>query len=137
MTFLNVSLGILDATWLAGQTALNVTLPKGVHFQSNDLASQLYRKVLSIKVPAASIKILLAPPNGRDSWWEAASVSFDVNLDMYSSPLGWKDTARAQTEFILREDCLTGRMSDLFTSLNAGNIGTVPMLPRTYEIRCT
>lgn len=85
--------------------------------EMNDLASKRYRKVTTLRVPQANIKVLITTSTGLQSWLEAANFSGDANLDVYSAPTGWQESARKQEEYIRVQDILTGRAKFLFDKL--------------------
>jgi hypothetical protein len=114
VTFLKFSLNALDATWLAGHAALEVTLSRGLVLEMNDLAGKYHRKVTSLRVPQICLKVLITTPSGRHTWLEAAQFASDANLDIYSAPAGWRESGRLQADFVRTQDVLTGRAKFLF-----------------------
>lgn len=109
VTFMKLLVGAVDVTWLAGYAAVEVSLSRGLTLDMNDLAGKYHRKVTSIRVPHISLKILVTSPSGRHNWLEAAHFTSDANLDIYSAPAGWQESARRQAEFIATQDVPTGR----------------------------
>lgn len=75
----------------------------------NDLAAKFYRKITSLRIPSASLKIFIANSSSRQSWLEAAQLTTDINLDIYSAPAGWQQSAQYQAAFICQQDALTNR----------------------------
>lgn len=122
MTFLKFSLESFDAIWLAGQSAIQISISDGLKLNSNDLAGKLHRKVTSLRLPRASIKVLLAPTPDRNIWLEAAELVADGYLDIYSSPRGWQETAREQASFVAAQDFLTGRANRMLGELQGDAI---------------
>jgi hypothetical protein len=114
ITFLKVRLVGLNITLRLGQSAIAVSLPSGLHFQSNDLARDLYRKVLGAKIPEIAVQLLISSPDDSTAWYEAASLRMDGNVDVYTSPLNWRETAQAQREFVNEQDKLTDRAKMMF-----------------------
>jgi len=117
VTFLKISLNALDAIWLAGHAALEVSLPCGLSLEMNDLAGTYYRRVTSLRVPQVCLKVLITTPSGRHTWLEAAQFASDASLDIYSAPAGWRESGRVQADHILSQDVLTGRAKFLFDTL--------------------
>jgi hypothetical protein len=109
VTFLKLSSRAINVTWLAGHAALEVSLSRGLKLDINDLAGKFYRKMTSLRIPHLCVKALITTVSGRKSWLEAAQFSSDANLDIYSAPVGWQESGRAQTDFIRTRDILTVR----------------------------
>jgi BLTP1 N-terminal region len=114
VTFLKFNLKSLDVAWLVYQTSLQVCLPQGIKLDYNDLAGESYKKVTEVRVSQAFIRALLRCGIRRESWLEAGSISFDVGMDVYSSPAGWCEAAKAQTNHIAVQDDLTRRARFLY-----------------------
>jgi hypothetical protein len=114
VTFLKISLHALDAIWLAGHAALEVSLSRGLALEMNDLAGRFHRKVTNLRIPQIYFKILITASSGRHSWLEAARFASDANLDIYSAPNGWRESGREQAEYIRAQDAVTGRAKFLF-----------------------
>lgn len=79
---------------------------------SNDLAGNNHRKVTSLSVPKVIVRFLHALGD-NNNWVEAGEVVFDVALDNYSSPSGWKEGALSQAKFLAKQDEPTGRLRKL------------------------
>ncbi|OBZ68136.1 hypothetical protein A0H81_11866 [Grifola frondosa] len=116
VTFLKVSLDSLNVVWVAGNAAAELSLPDGLRIDSNDLAGNSYRKVFCFRLPLANVKALLAPNKHTPIWYEAADLKLDANLDIYSAPAGWRESAVAQTKFVIAQDALTERAKVLYDS---------------------
>ena len=109
VTFLKISLASLAVTWKAGHTAAVISLPSGLVLDNNDLGGEFYRKLTSIAVPMASVKILLTSLSEKHHWLEAADIACDANLDMYSSPVNWHQKEKDQAQFVEAQDRQTQR----------------------------
>ncbi|KAF4598557.1 hypothetical protein EYR38_006961 [Pleurotus pulmonarius] len=109
ITILKFTLSSLDLTWLASPAALVVSLPKGLQVDSNDKPGLFHKRVMSIRLPIVTANLLHSTPSLRKAWLETASFSSDLNLDIYAAPYGWQAKARAQNEFVAKQDSLTGR----------------------------
>ena len=95
---------------------------------SNDLAGNNHRKVIGLSVPKVIVRFLHALGKNND-WVEAGEVMFDVALDSYSSPLGWKEGALSQAKFLAKQDEPTGRLRKL--KIGLGKRGRA--LPRAFD----
>jgi hypothetical protein len=111
-TCLKIVAKSLELSFPVPTGAFQVSVPLGVLLDLNDLAGKTYRKITSVSVPSCDIRLLLSCPSSSNHirWFEVAAVSFDINLDIYSSPPGWRDSARVQLEFVSSQDALTGRV---------------------------
>ena len=107
----------MDLTWKAGLASVVVCLGQGLKFDSNDLGAHHYRRVMSIRIPHISSKVLLTASTERNVWLEAAEIIFDAYLDIYSAPKGHRLMTRAQSTFVEEQDRLTGRARRMFESL--------------------
>ncbi|TFK54421.1 hypothetical protein OE88DRAFT_1676060 [Heliocybe sulcata] len=114
VTFLKVSADAGVLVWLAGNSALEIRIPQGLSLNTNDLAGELHRKVTTLRLPGAVVKAFKSSGPPRRQWSEAASLTVDLYLDMYSRPEGWQQAARAQAEFVSAQDVLTGRAKVLY-----------------------
>ena len=114
MTFLKIKLDEVTAVWQAENGALELRLSHGFRMDSNDLAGKLYSKVTSFRVPNGSIKLLLSKAVASSDWQEAADITFDANIDIYSAPRDWRKKAQAQAEFLAAQDGLTYRAFFLY-----------------------
>lgn len=114
MTFLKISLGSANIVWIAPDAAVDISLPSGMRFESNDAAGKSYAKVTSVRVPSMTAKTLLASPSLPNVWYEAAKFAADAYLDIYSAPTGWREKAAVQTAFIAAQDSLTRRIAFLY-----------------------
>ncbi|KAF8161147.1 hypothetical protein B0H34DRAFT_654233 [Crassisporium funariophilum] len=131
VTFYKVTVKAVDATWRAGNAALVLQLSQGLKLDSNDLGAHHYRRVTSLRVPQISTKVLLTASIGRNAWLEAAEISLDAYLDIYSAPQGHRLITRAQLAFIEEQDKLTGRAKRMFNQLRQKsklNRGTDPFV---------
>ena len=115
MTFLKVNVDTVNVVWSVGNAAAELTLPNGLRIDMNDLAGKTFRKVTGVRIPRCAVKLLLASKQDRARWIEAADARFDVDIDIYSAPPGWEESARLQTEFLAQQDALTGRAKILYT----------------------
>lgn len=110
VTFVKLNLKSLDVAWVAYQTGLHLHISQGIKLDYNDLAGSSYKKVTEIRIFHAVLRALLrSGMTNRETWLEAGSVTFDVGVDIYSSPKGWCEAAAAQTKYIAAQDALTRR----------------------------
>ncbi|KAI0743929.1 hypothetical protein C8Q80DRAFT_1355680 [Daedaleopsis nitida] len=115
VTFLQVRIDSVNVVWTVGNAAAELTLQRGLRIDMNDLAGKTFRKVTGIRLPEATAKLLLASKQDRGRWIEAADARLDVDIDIYSSPPGWQESAQLQTEFITEQDATTGRVKILYS----------------------
>lgn len=106
---MKLAVSAVNLTWLAGNAAVEIAVSSGVTLETNDLASDFYRKVMSICIPQVTLKVLVTNNVQHRSWLEAVDAKLDVNIDLYSAPAGWRESARLQNEFIKIQDVPTGR----------------------------
>ncbi|RDB25364.1 Protein CSF1 [Hypsizygus marmoreus] len=117
VTFVKLSLCAVNITWRADHAALLVTLPFGVNVDSNDLGGRYHRKVTSVKLPEICVKVLLTASTEENRWLEAADVTTDAYVDIYSTPHGYRALAQAQIAYVEDQDRLTGRARHMFGPL--------------------
>ncbi|KAF7361830.1 hypothetical protein MVEN_00527500 [Mycena venus] len=117
VTFLKFSLASLDVTWRVDNAALLLSLPGGLRADANDLGGQFHRKLTSLRVPRICVKFLLRSLAEHRRWLEVCELESDAYLDIYSSPIGWRQKAADQTAFIGEQDLLTGRARRMFGGL--------------------
>jgi hypothetical protein len=110
--------------WRAGHGALVISLPRGVKVDTNDLGGRYHRKVTTLRVPEAVIKVLLAVSSESNRWLEAAEIIADAFLDIYASPHGHRDMTRAQAAFVEEQDRLTNRARRMFLSPRSHGVET-------------
>ncbi|KAK0486085.1 hypothetical protein IW261DRAFT_776549 [Armillaria novae-zelandiae] len=111
VTFVKVRLSSVHVTWKAGDAAALLSLPDGLRLDNNNLGGRFHRQLTSIRIPVASVKMLLR--NLSDRWLEAGETTFDVYLDTYTSPVNWRNLAAAQESFVKEQDALTGRAAKM------------------------
>ncbi|KAH9485425.1 Protein CSF1 [Psilocybe cubensis] len=118
VTFYKVTVKPIELTWKSERAALYVQLPHGLVFDSNDLGAHQYRSVMALRIHQLNASVLLASSTERkNQWLEAASVLFDMDLDIYSSPTGHRGMTRKQLLFIEEQDKPTGRAKFMFNQL--------------------
>jgi hypothetical protein len=118
VTFYKIAVKTFEASWKAGQAALLVRIPKGIKLDRNDLGTNLYKRVTSLHLPGVSVKILLTGSRRPKAWLEAAEISSEAYIDIYSSPYNHQALTRAQLAFIEEQDSLTGRAKRILEQLN-------------------
>ncbi|OJA20857.1 hypothetical protein AZE42_02968 [Rhizopogon vesiculosus] len=123
VTFIKFSIGLVDATWLAGATAVNLSMPSGLSVHTNDLEGQFCGKLTSVRLPLASLKVLLSSSASKTTWCEAADLAADINMDIYRSP---KSRNPSQMEFIQGQDELTHRAQYLLDQVERAHRASLP-----------
>lgn len=113
VTFVSLVLQSADFTWKLSHTAIQVALPDGFRFDSNDFPGKNHKNTKGIAMPSIKIRCLLAESNSHprraDEWFEVACASFDFHADLYNSPINWRKDALQQKLFVQSQDSLTGR----------------------------
>jgi len=104
-----ISVGSIDFVSTEGDVSLHALLPDGIRLDTNDLARDSYRRVTSIRLPGAVVRCLRHSVV-RSCWVEVGELSLDAAIDMYSAPIGWRETAEKQAIFISEQDEATGRL---------------------------
>ncbi|KAG1742840.1 hypothetical protein EDB19DRAFT_1875202 [Suillus lakei] len=123
VTFIRLSISHVDATWSAGATAVNLSIPSGFSVHTNDLEGQFCGKLTSVRVPLVALKILLSSRDSKITWCEAADLSTDVNLDIYRSP---KTRNPSQMDFMKGQDELTHRAQYLLDDVERARKTSFP-----------
>ena len=127
VTFYKVSVESVDITWKAGSAAVVVSLPEGVKVNTNDLAADHYRKVVSVRAPHITAKVLVTSQIPGASWLEAGEVVADAYIDVYSAPKDYIALNAAQVAFVEEQDRATNRVKRMVAGLQGrsdGNLGT-------------
>ncbi|KAL4073990.1 hypothetical protein J3A83DRAFT_4507268, partial [Scleroderma citrinum] len=112
LTFVKFSLKTLNATFHVGRVAVDLDLLHGLTVHYNDLQGQLCGKLITLRLPLASLKALVTSGSSCSSWSEAACMDFDSNLELYTS-----STKGLQSNFLQEQDILTGRADALLSQL--------------------
>ncbi|KAK0460992.1 uncharacterized protein EV420DRAFT_1746434 [Desarmillaria tabescens] len=121
VTFVKVRLSSVHVTWKAGDAAAIISLPEGLRLDNNNLGGRFHRQLTSIRVPVASVKMLLHSLSNR--WLEAGETTLDAYIDIYTSPVNWKNLAAAQESFVTEQDDLTGRAAKMMEQFRPSDIG--------------
>ncbi|VDB95270.1 unnamed protein product [Peniophora sp. CBMAI 1063] len=107
--FYKISIAGIDLMSSVGDVAMQLCLPTGLRFDTNDLATDSYKRVISIRVPEAVVRCLRRCAS-RDIWIEAGEIRLDALLDMYMAPPHWQEVAAHQAEYMAEQDRETGRL---------------------------
>lgn len=107
--FYKISFAGIDLMSSAGDVAMQLCLPTGLRFDTNDLATDSYKRVISVRVPEVVVRCLRRCAT-RDVWVEAGEVRLDALIDAYMAPPHWQEAATRQTEFMAEQDKKTGRL---------------------------
>ncbi|KAF9465079.1 hypothetical protein BDZ94DRAFT_1351083 [Collybia nuda] len=124
VTFIKFTLAATDITWRAGNSALVLSLPCGVKVDSNDLGGLYYHKITSLRIPEIHLKVMVIPNLKGNRWLEAVEIVADAFLDIYTSPLLYRDMAQVQLTYVEEQDLPTGRAQQMFNSLRPRNPDT-------------
>ncbi|SJK97794.1 uncharacterized protein ARMOST_01049 [Armillaria ostoyae] len=107
----SILFGWLELLNYSGDAAAILSLPEGLRLDNNNLGGRFHRQLTSIRIPVACVKMLLR--NLSDRWLEAGEMTLDVYLDIYTSPVNWRNLAAAQESFVKEQDALTGRVAKM------------------------
>jgi hypothetical protein len=118
VTFYKITVKTIEATWKAEQAALLVRFPRGFKLDRNDLGTNYYKRVTSLRLPDVSVKVLLTGSPRPKAWLEAAEIASELYIDIHSSPYNREALTHAQLAFIEEQDSLTGRAKRVFERLN-------------------
>ena len=94
-----------------------ISFSQGVRVDTNDLGGRYHRKVTSLRVPKAFVKVLLSASTESSRWLEAAEIITDAYLDIYASPRGHRDMTATQIAYVEEQDILTSRARKMLVSL--------------------
>jgi hypothetical protein len=130
VTFVRFSTGPVDATWSAGATAVNLSIPSGLDVHTNDLDGQFCSKLTSVRLPFASLKVLLSSSTSKATWCEAAHLAGDINMDIYRSS---KTRNPSQIDFIRGQDEPTHRAQYLLDQVERARRASFPDNRRSLQ----
>lgn len=94
-----------------------MSLPEGIKVNTNDLAADHYRKVVSLRVPRLSTKVLVTSHVQGASWLEAGELVLDAYADIYSAPKDYLSLNAAQVAFVEEQDRVTDRVKRMIAGL--------------------
>ena len=114
---MKISLDALDAVWKVDTSAVHIALPKGLRMDNNNLGGKLHRTMTSLRIPEMSVKLLTSATMHHNRWLEAASIKVNADVDIYTSPAGWRELAEDQLDFVNEQDYLTGRAAEMLKTL--------------------
>lgn len=126
VTFVKLSVKSVDLAWRIPRAAILLSIPSGIRYDSNDFAGKTYKQLKSVVVPSVKLRCLAQTPNDAkilDEWFEIASASFDVNVDIYGAPPNWKADAQRQRMFVQSQDTFTGRASWIYGASSSQTSG--------------
>ncbi|KAF7315604.1 hypothetical protein MIND_00075800 [Mycena indigotica] len=118
ITFLKLSLEGLEVTWRLNRSGIHLSLPRGLAVDINDVGGKQYRKLTRLSVPSLLVKLLVRSSTADRRWLEAGGLETDVHLDLYAAPVGWKEKADAQTEFVTTQDQSTSRAKRMLSNMS-------------------
>ncbi|KAF8320822.1 hypothetical protein DL93DRAFT_2163795 [Clavulina sp. PMI_390] len=115
VTYFSVTIKSVNVAWVLPQAAVQLSLPDGMRFDSNNMPGQYHWTTKSIAIPAVRVRTLLAPAHsppikGGRSWIEVGCASFDFYCDIYGAPLGWRALSERQKLFVEFQDAITRRV---------------------------
>ncbi|KAG9100753.1 hypothetical protein FS749_013050 [Ceratobasidium sp. UAMH 11750] len=125
VTFLRVNCPSVDITIGIGgemdasspntnDTLLHLSLSKGFSVQLTNRPNQGSASCTRFDVPIISARIIQRVTGFHQTWFELASLTLDLAGENTSAPLGWKEHAQAQLNFLQAQDALTHRAVFLY-----------------------
>jgi hypothetical protein len=103
-----------NLVWHVDNAAAELSLPRGMRLDLNDVAGKFYKSVTSIRIPQIMLKLLITRAISVNEWHEAMDMQLDFNVDIYSAPDGWQEKAQAQAKFLAAQDSHTERVRFLY-----------------------
>ncbi|CAE6424846.1 unnamed protein product [Rhizoctonia solani] len=131
VTFLKVMCPLIDVTVGLGSTndhmiprtqgmsedsLLHFSLSKGFSIQLTDRPHSSYASCMRFDLPAISLRILQRVTGFHQTWFELASVCTDISGEQKSAPVGWREHAQQQLNFLRMQDATTHRVGFLYGS---------------------
>lgn len=131
VTFLRVVCPLIDITVGLGITTdsripsaqdtskdslLHFSLSKGFSIQSTDRPHTSYASCTRFDLPAINLRVLQRITGFHQTWFELASISADLAGEQTEAPLGWKEHAQEQLNFLRMQDATTNRVGFLYGS---------------------
>lgn len=136
VTFLRVKCPLLDVTVGLGDhvatptprdntddTVFHLALSKGFSVQLTDRPTRSYASCMRFDVPAISARVIQRVTGFHQTWFELAGVSFDLAGEKTDAPLGWKEHAQDQRNFVQTQDAFTRRAGFLYDANGAQEEG--------------
>ena len=138
-----MSVTSIDMVWRVGKTAVEIRCPQGFTTSTNNLAGKYHQTLTSLRLPRVAATVFLRrDTDSSRSWMEAATISGDIFLDVYSSP-HQSSRGLAQDRFIRSQDAITKRTlwiprevvrGDSTPELDALGLARFPDVERTHHI---
>ncbi|KAG8747816.1 hypothetical protein FRC10_011261 [Ceratobasidium sp. 414] len=107
--------GGMDASRPNGNdTLLHLSLSKGFSVQLTNRPNQAFASCMRFDIPVISARIIQRITGFHQTWFELASLSLDLAGENTSAPLGWKEHAEEQLNFLRAQDAPTHRTVFLY-----------------------
>lgn len=103
------------------KTALVVSLPQGAQFSLHDLSTEDAAGTICLWVPVGQLQSLIQSSVDGEIWLEAATIGFDVAVDVFNRPPDWKSKGKIQKQFVKEQDVMTRRVP--FVYENGSELG--------------
>ncbi|QRV79612.1 fermentation-like protein [Ceratobasidium sp. AG-Ba] len=125
VTFLRVKCPLVDVAIGVGENAcinqastndslLHFSLSKGFSVQLTNRPNQAYASCMRFDVPVIIVRIIQRITGFHQTWFELASISFDLAGEKTNAPLGWREHVEEQLNFLRMQDATTRRAAFLY-----------------------
>lgn len=114
VTFLKLRMGCLNVDVETENTALTISLAQGAQLSLHDMASDNAAGTICFLVPVGQVQILIQASRDGQTWLEAATIGFDVAVDIYNRPYDWRSKGQTQIQFVKEQDVLTRRVPFIY-----------------------
>jgi len=114
VTFLKLRMGSLNIDIETENTALIISLAQGVQLSLHDMTSDDAAGTICLLIPVGQVQSLIQASKDGQIWLEAATVGFDIAVDVHNRPYGWKSKGQKQVQFIKDQDVLTRRVPFIY-----------------------
>jgi hypothetical protein len=107
-------MGCLNVDVETENTALTISLAQGAQLSLHDMASDNAAGTICFLVPVGQVQILIQASRDGQTWLEAATIGFDVAVDIYNRPYDWRSKGQTQIQFVKEQDVLTRRVPFIY-----------------------
>jgi hypothetical protein len=114
VTFLKLRMGSLNIDIETENTALIISMAQGVQLSLHDMTSDDDAGSICLLIPVGQVQSLIQASKNGQIWLEAATIGFDVAVDVHNRPYGWKSKGQKQIQFVKDQDVLTRRVPFIY-----------------------
>lgn len=122
VTFLSAHVESLDVNIWTQDSAVNISLTRGVMVRFNDYIAE--GALSSIQIISDSVQAKGLVPSGPLHWTEVTSVDFGLSIDIAISSPSCKLKEVEQREFLAEQDVETGRCRFLYSQADGTSFHT-------------